>query len=388
VHVRVFAERCEARADPLRLVAGRDHHRHRPGGRWRAWGERRRESASAPESAERRERDQGPQHAGYGARTARGQPLRFWTHDRFAFPLPPGHRFPITKYALIRERVEADWLGEVCESPAASWESLALVHTDAYLQRMRTGALELREARGLGLPWSPELVERARHSSWGTVEAARDALTDGWGMNLGGGTHHAYADRGRGYCVFNDVVLAVRVLRRAGLVERVLVVDCDVHQGDGTASLCADDPLTYTLSVHGAANYPFHRETSSLDVDLPTGTADDAYLSALDDALDQALPVARPDLVFYLAGADPWEGDKLGRLALTKAGLRARDTLVLDRADAHGLPCCTTLAGGYAPDPADTVDIYAATATLVSQKAHGLRTDTHGIAPTRPQRLP
>lgn len=388
MHVGVVAERGEARADPRRLVARRDDHGHRPGWRRRARCERRGQGAAAPELPERRERDQGPQHAGYGARQAEGHTLRFWTHDRFAFPLPPGHRFPIGKYALIRERVEAAWLGEVCESPAASWESLALVHTPAYLERMRTGALELREARGLGLPWSPELVERARHSSWGTVEAARDALTDGWGMNLGGGTHHAYAAKGRGYCVFNDVVLAVRVLRRAGLVERVLVVDCDVHQGDGTASLCADDPLTYTLSIHGAANYPFHRETSSLDVDLPTGTGDDAYLGALDDALDQALPVARPDLVFYLAGADPWEGDKLGRLAVSKAGLRTRDALVLDRADAHGLPCCVTLAGGYAPDLADTVDIYAATAALVSQKAHGLRTDAHGSAPSHPRRLP
>ena len=226
----------------------------------------------------------------------------------------------------------------------------------------------MREERGLGLPWSPELVERGRRSSQGTVCAARDALWEGWGMNLGGGTHHAFHASGRGFCLFNDVVLALRVLRAEGEMRRVLVVDCDVHQGDGTAELLRPDPEAFALSIHGAANYPFHRATSDLDVDLPTGTGDDAYLTALSGALDEALPVARPELVVFLAGADPWEGDRLGRLALTKAGLRARDALVLDRADAHGLPCCVTLAGGYAPDIADTVEINLATATLVAQK--------------------
>ena len=227
----------------------------------------------------------------------------------------------------------------------------------------------MREVRGLGLPWSPELVERGRRSSQGTVCAARDALTDGWGMNLGGGTHHAGPASGRGFCLFNDVVLATRVLRAAGELRRVLVVDCDVHQGDGTAELCADDPEAFALSIHGAANYPFHRATSDHDVDLPTGTGDDAYLSALEDALHQSLPVARPDLVVFLAGADPWEGDRLGRLALTKAGLRARDELVLDLAESSGIPCCVTLAGGYAPDVEDTVDINFATASLVARRA-------------------
>ena len=253
----------------------------------------------------------------------------------------------------------------MCESPAASWEELALVHDRAYLERVRAGGLSVREVRGLGLPWSPELVERGRRSSQGTVEAARDALADGWGMNLGGGTHHAGPASGRGFCLFNDVVLAVRVLRAAGEVRRVLVVDCDVHQGDGTAELCAGDPDAFALSIHGAANYPFHRATSDLDVDLPSGTGDDAYLDALESALHQSVPAARPDLVFFLAGADPWEGDRLGRLALTKAGLRARDELVLGLADELGVPCCVTLAGGYAPDIADTVEINLATAELV-----------------------
>jgi acetoin utilization deacetylase AcuC-like enzyme len=188
-------------------------------------------------------------------------------------------------------------------------------------------------------------------------------------MNLGGGTHHAGPAAGRGFCLFNDVVLAVRVLRREGRLRRVLVVDCDVHQGDGTADLCVDDPETFTLSVHAAANYPFHRATSDCDVDLPTGAGDEEYLEALERALDRSLPVARPDLVVFLAGADPWEGDALGRLALTKAGLRARDELVLGLADAYGTPCCVTLAGGYGPDVTDTVDIAFATAQLVAARA-------------------
>jgi acetoin utilization deacetylase AcuC-like enzyme len=291
--------------------------------------------------------------------------VRFWAHDRFAIPLPPAHRFPASKYRRLRERVEELGLGEVVHADAAPWEDLALVHTPGYLERVGAGTLGVREQRGLGLPWSPELVERGRRSSWATVEAARDALRTGAGMNHGGGTHHAFAGSGRGFCVFNDVVLAVRVLRRDGDVHRVLVVDCDVHQGDGTASLCAGDPLTFTLSIHAAANYPFHRETSDLDVDLPSGTGDDAYLDALERALDEAIPCARPDLVVLLAGADPWEHDRLGRLALTKDGLRARDELVLSTAGSIGAPVCVTLAGGYAPDVEDTVEINLQTVNAV-----------------------
>jgi acetoin utilization deacetylase AcuC-like enzyme len=270
---------------------------------------------------------------------------------------------------LLRERVERLGLGEVCESGPASWEALGLVHTAPYLERVRTGSLGVREQRALGLPWSPELVERGRRSSQGTVEAARDALAGGFGMNLGGGTHHAFADAGRGFCLFNDVVLAIRVLRSEGADRRVLIVDCDVHQGDGTAALCADDDETFTLSVHGAANYPFHRETSDHDVDLPSGTGDGDYLDALEAALVRDIPRARPELVVFLAGADPWEGDGLGRLALTKPGLRARDELVLDHAAAHGLPVCVTLAGGYAPDVEDTVSIALSTAATVAERA-------------------
>jgi acetoin utilization deacetylase AcuC-like enzyme len=287
--------------------------------------------------------------------------MRFWTHDRHGFPLPAGHRFPLGKYRLLRERVEADGHA-VCPSEPASWGALALVHDAVYLDDLREGRMTAREQRALGLPWSAELVERARRSVQGTVEAARDALRDGVGMNLGGGTHHAGRAMARGYCVFHDVAVAVRMLAPG----RVLVVDCDVHQGDGTAELFAGDDDVYTLSIHGGANYPFVRATSDLDVDLPNGTGDDDYLAALAEALDRAWAAAAPEVVFYLAGADPWAGDALGRLALTKDGLRARDALVLDRAAAAGAPLCVTLAGGYAPDVRDTVEINLATVRAVA----------------------
>src|SRR3954471_22260585 len=231
--------------------------------------------------------------------------LRFWTHDRFGFPLPAGHRFPLPKYRLLREAVEAEGF-EVHEAGAASWASLTLAHDPTWLGRVRRGELTDREQRALGLPWSHELVERSRHSVQGTIEAMRDALAHGAGMNLGGGTHHAGYAAGRGFCLLNDVAVAIRVLEPG----RALVVDCDVHQGDGTAELFAEDPNVFTLSLHGGANYPFRRARSDLDVDLPTGTGDDAYLEALEDALARAVPAAAPDLVFFLAGADPWEGDR------------------------------------------------------------------------------
>jgi acetoin utilization deacetylase AcuC-like enzyme len=297
--------------------------------------------------------------------------MRVFSHDQTTFPLPAGHRFPLAKYRLLRERLVADGLvaaGEVAVPGPVGWTDLGRVHDAALLHRIRTGALGERERRGLGLPWSPQLVERARRSVAGTVEAARDALADGAALNLGGGTHHAGRDFARGFCLFNDVAVATEVLRRTGRAGRVLVVDCDVHQGDGTAQLLAGDPEAFTLSLHGARNYPFRRIASHLDVDLPTGTGDDAYLAALGHALDVAVPAARADLAFFLAGADPWEGDRLGRLALTKAGLRARDELVLDRLGTAGVPVCVVLAGGYAEDVRDIVDINAGTAAAVSAR--------------------
>jgi acetoin utilization deacetylase AcuC-like enzyme len=298
------------------------------------------------------------------------RPVHVWTHDRFGFPLPSGHKFPLPKYRLLRERVVADGLvgpGEVHEPDPVPWADLEAVQDPELLGRIRTGALSVREQRGLGLPWSPDLVARGRRSVAGTVATALHALERGVAMNLGGGTHHAGRDFARGFCLFNDVAVAVRRLRAAGAARRALVVDCDVHQGDGTAQLLGGpaDPDAFTLSLHGARNYPFTRIPSDLDVDLPTGTEDEAYLAALDGALERALDGRLFDVAFYLAGADPWEGDRLGRLALTKAGLRVRDDLVLDRLGEFAVPVCVVLAGGYAPDVRDTVDINAATAAAV-----------------------
>src|SRR3954452_6963489 len=287
--------------------------------------------------------------------------MEVWSHDRWGIPLPPGHRFPISKYRLLRERVAG--LVDVREASPVPWEWLALLHDAALLERIRLGRLSVREQRGLGLPWSEVLVERGRRSVGGTLCAARRAVSSGIGMNLGGGTHHAGRDFARGYCLFNDVAVAVARLRAEGLARRALVVDCDVHQGDGTAQILGPDPEAFTLSLHGARNYPFERIPSDLDVDLPSGTEDDAYLSALSDALDTALEFDF-DVAFYLAGADPWEGDRLGRLSLTKAGLRARDEHVLHHLTSRA-PVVVTLAGGYAPDVDDTVEINAATVDIV-----------------------
>src|SRR3954447_17539329 len=285
--------------------------------------------------------------------------VEVWSHDRGGIPLPPGHKFPISKYTLLRERVAG--LVDVLESEPVPWECLAAVHDVDLLTRIRTGTMTVREQRGLGLPWSEVLVERGRRSVGGTLAAARRALRCGIGMNLGGGTHHAGRDFARGYCLFNDVAVAVARLREEALISSVLVVDCDVHQGDGTAQILGPDPDAFTLSLHGARNYPFERIPSDLDVDLPSGTGDADYLAALEAALDTAID--HQDIAFYLAGADPWEGDRLGRLALTKAGLRARDEYVLRRL--RGTPTVVVLAGGYAPDVADTVEINAATLEAV-----------------------
>jgi acetoin utilization deacetylase AcuC-like enzyme len=295
--------------------------------------------------------------------------VHVWTHHRATFPLPANHRFPLPKYALLRERVVAGAIAsedEVHETDAVAWDALRAVQAPALVERIRTGALSVREQRGLGLPWSPELVERGRRSVSGTVAAAFHALEHRVAMNLGGGTHHAGRTFARGYCLFNDVAVATRALRAAQVADRVLVVDCDVHQGDGTAEILGPDPDAFTLSLHGARNYPFKRVPSDLDLDLETGMGDEPYLAALDGALDHALGAfGTPDVAFYLAGADPWEGDRLGRLALTKPGLRMRDDLVLDRLGEIGVAVCVVLAGGYAPDVRDTVDINAQTARAV-----------------------
>lgn len=287
--------------------------------------------------------------------------MRAFAHDVYTYPLPSGHRFPLAKYRLVRERVEAFDGIDVEDARAAADDELRLAHHAVYLERVKRGELARREVLALGLPWSPELVERARRSVGATLLAADAALADGVGANLGGGTHHAFADGGRGFCVFNDVVVTVRALRRAGRLERVLVVDLDVHQGDGTHAALMDDPEAFTFSINGFRNYPFRRVPGDLELDLADGTGDERYLEGLARLLPQALARSRPDICFYLAGADPYEGDRLGRLGLTKEGLAARDGVVHDALARAGVPVCLTLAGGYADPIADTVEINLAT---------------------------
>jgi acetoin utilization deacetylase AcuC-like enzyme len=231
---------------------------------------------------------------------------------------------------------------------------------------VREGTLGRREQLALGLPWSPELVERSRRATGATIQAAEAALEDGVAMNLGGGTHHAFADSGRGFCVLNDVVTATRALRARSRLQRVLVVDLDVHQGDGTHAILAGDADAFTLSINGFRNYPFKRVPGDLELDLPDGTGDDAYLEGLARLLPEAVRRSRPELAFVLAGADPFAGDRLGRLALSKPGLLARDVYVRDTLSSVGIPVCVTLAGGYAEDVRDTVEINLGTVATFS----------------------
>jgi acetoin utilization deacetylase AcuC-like enzyme len=290
--------------------------------------------------------------------------VRAFYSDHFVLPLPEGHRFPMAKYARLRERILADGIllpGQVQEAPAASWDDLRLVHTPEYVGAVATGSLPRDAARRIGFPWSAAMVERARRSVGATIAAARVALTDGVAANLAGGTHHAFADRGEGFCVFNDVAVAAKVLVREGLAQRVAVVDCDVHQGNGTAAIFRDDPTVFTFSMHGARNFPFRKETSDLDVPLEDGAGDGEYLPLLVGHLPIVAERHRPDFVFYLAGADPYEGDRLGRLKMTLAGLRRRDEIVLDWCRTMDVPVAVTMSGGYAADVDAIVTIHAGT---------------------------
>jgi acetoin utilization deacetylase AcuC-like enzyme len=290
--------------------------------------------------------------------------VRAWSSSRFSVALPPGHRFPIAKYQAVREGVVSRGLlpAEAIHEPdRVERTALALVHTSEYVTSIEDGTLAEPAARRLGFPWGPGLRERSFRTVQGTVEAARDALASGAGINLAGGTHHAFAERGEGFCVFNDVAVATRVLQREGLVRRVAVIDLDVHQGNGTARIFDDDEDVYTFSMHGERNYPFHRERSRLDVDLPDGAGDATYLSALDRHLDEVLDDAEPDLAFYLAGADPYTDDRFGRLNVSMEGLRARDRRVFAACARRGVPVAVTLAGGYASRMEDIVTIHANT---------------------------
>ena len=295
--------------------------------------------------------------------------MRIFHTDRFVLPLPPGHRFPMEKYRLLRERVETSGLaGEdgLVEPPAASDAQILRAHDRGYLERVLSGRLSAAEQRRIGLPWSEAMVERSRRSSGATVEACRSALAEGVAVSLAGGTHHAFRDRGEGFCVFNDSAIAALAMQAEGLARRVLVCDCDVHQGNGTAAILADDPSVFTFSIHGANNFPFRKEVGDLDIELPDGTGDADYLAALASGLHRALSAAQPDLVVYLAGADPHEGDRLGRLALSKRGLAQRDRFVLDTCADAGAAVAVVMAGGYPRVMDDVVDIHLETVRIAA----------------------
>jgi acetoin utilization deacetylase AcuC-like enzyme len=245
--------------------------------------------------------------------------------------------------------------------PGVTDAEIRRVHCPAYLDRVATGTLSAAEQKAIGFPWSERMVERSRRSSGATLAAAREALTRGWAANLAGGTHHAFRDRGEGFCVFNDAAIAARALQAQAGLTRIAVIDCDVHQGNGTAAIFAGDDSVFTFSIHGARNFPFAKESSDLDVELADGTGDDEYLWHLERALDETLERSRPQLAFYLAGADPYEGDRLGRLKLTKAGLARRDEMVLATLASRRIPVAIAMAGGYARDIEDSVEIHANT---------------------------
>lgn len=290
--------------------------------------------------------------------------MRAFFSDRYVVPLPEGHRFPMPKYRLLRERLLDRGIleaSQLAEAPLASREQLALVHTPAYLDAVFGGTLNPAEQRRIGLPWSPSLVLRSQASVGGTLAASREALRSGIGANMAGGTHHAFADHGEGYCVFNDIAVAARVLLAEGLIRRAAVIDLDVHQGNGTASIFAGDPLVFTFSMHGEKNFPFRKQPSHVDVDLPDGTGDDAYLETLREYLPRVLDAAQADAIFYQAGVDALAEDTLGRLSLTHAGLRARDRYVFETARDRGLPVVLTMGGGYAKPIEPTLEAHVGT---------------------------
>jgi len=284
----------------------------------------------------------------------------FYT-DHFVLPLPEGHRFPMAKYRMVREHIGNLPGLQLTEAPATTDTELLLAHDPIYLQRVITGTLAPQAQREIGFPWSQEMVQRSRRSVGATIAAAQVAQIEGVSVNLAGGTHHAYRDKGSGFCVFNDAAVAARVMQRRHGIGTVAIIDLDVHQGNGTASILKRDASIFTLSLHGEKNFPFRKEPSDLDVGLPDGCADDEYLAALDAALTTLLERCTPQLLIYLAGADPHEADRLGRLNLTFDGLRARDERVFELARMLDAGLAITMAGGYGTDINNTVRVHVQT---------------------------
>lgn len=298
--------------------------------------------------------------------------MKIFCCDHLSFPVPPGHPLPIEKYSLLRAAIiRADLVHppHLAVPKPVTDEQILHAHDAAYLHRVTCGKLTPQEIRRIGLPWSPQLVARARCAAGGTVAACRAAMHDGIAINLSGGTHHAFHDHGQGYCLFNDCVIAARTMQAEQPIQRVLILDCDAHQGNGTASLAANDPTLFTFSIHNQHNFPLHKVESDLDIGLEDGTGDVAYLEALELGVRQALHRADADLVIYLAGADPYKRDLLGHLALSKAGLAARDRFVLSTCRDVGLPVVTVMAGGYTQDVKDTVDIHLQTVRIAAKLA-------------------
>ncbi len=290
--------------------------------------------------------------------------MRVSYSDGYVVALPEGHPFPMEKFPALRDILLRDGLlrpGDIGVPAPADWDQLRLVHTNQYLDTLRHGRMDRKAERRMGLPWSEQLVQRSRLAVGGTVQAARMALQDGIAANLAGGTHHAFPDHAEGFCVLNDMGVAIRLLRAEGHIERALVIDLDVHQGNGTAAVFAQDEASFTFSMHGERNYPFAKVASSLDVGLPDGTGDADYLAQLQTHLPAIFAAARPDLVFYLAGVDPLAGDRFGRLQLTEAGLRQRDRAVLSTIRQHDVPAVLLMSGGYAPTPQETARLHAIT---------------------------
>ena len=299
--------------------------------------------------------------------------MRVFYSPRYYADIGQTHIFPIRKFEMVRDQLLREGTlrpDDLLEPEPASVEQVKLVHTDDYVTRLRDGTLSTKEIRRLGLPWSQSLVTRSFFAVGGTIAAARTAIELGCGSNLAGGTHHSFADRGEGYCVLNDVAVAIRTLRHELFINRAAIIDCDVHQGNGTATIFSGDPLTFTFSMHGANNYPLFKVRSNLDVELADGTSDEEYLGTLAQSLPIVLKT-KPDIVFYLAGADPYVNDKLGRLALSIEGLRERDAMVLHRCYEHEIPVVTVMSGGYGKDINDTIEIHCNTIRMVKEIFEG-----------------
>jgi acetoin utilization deacetylase AcuC-like enzyme len=299
--------------------------------------------------------------------------MRVFYTPRYYADIGQGHIFPIRKFELVRDRLlaEATLLpSDLIEPQPASREEVLLVHTADYVDRLCEGQLTKSELRKLGLPWSPALVQRSFYATGGTLCAAREAIFEGVASNLAGGTHHSFSDHGAGFCVLNDVAVAIRVLQNEKSLARAAIVDCDVHQGNGTATIFANDDSVFTFSVHGSGNYPLFKAKSDLDINLPDGTGDEEYLARLRQNLPKVFE-RDPEIIFYLAGADPFAGDKLGRLSLSIEGLRERDELVLRECYKREIPIVTVMSGGYGADIEDTIEIHCNTIRAVRSVFYG-----------------